>query len=416
MSKTIKVGAAVCLLILAFSLYCGRQPTETMEGDVRFRLSVRYVKNPESNLSYAPQLEQAVYKGHSAAEPMQLQSIDLARVLVADLSDHDDLNDFLESNTYEEFQEDYEDLQENLTSWGEWEKLVKKHFKVITNQTLDIGRTSAKGTVQGVRGLNFIFVALLENNEIQYDSWGDTDAFVEGRRSEQEVVLDMNRRTTEDGDGGDIDVNITSPRDGDVIDERTVLVQGTVSDPTVTSATMIVNSLSQSISVANGGFSNEAILSSGTNRIRVEVRNAQGQYGYDEITITSNVALVDIRITLKWDTDETDLDLYVTDPNNETVYFDELTSRIGGELDVDDPDGYGPENFTLDRGEAIQGNYTVVVRHYPASIYGPSPLPSNATVVILLHEGQSNESTRTYGPHRFTYDWEVWQVTTITWP
>jgi uncharacterized protein YfaP (DUF2135 family) len=185
----------------------------------------------------------------------------------------------------------------------------------------------------------------------------------------------MTRRTTEDGDedGGDIEVNITSPRDGDVIDERTVLVQGTVSDLTVSSATLIVNDLTQSISVANGGFSNEAILSSGTNRIRIEVRNAQGQYGYDEITVTSNVALVDIRITLKWDTYGTDLDLYVTDPNDETVYYNDKFSQIGGELDTDDQDGYGPENFTLDQGEAIPGDYIVRVEHF----YGY--LPSNAT-------------------------------------
>jgi len=206
-------------------------------------------------------------------------------------------------------------------------------------------------------------------------------------------------------------VTITSPSDGATLTTNVVTVSGTVDDNSVSQATLTINGTSQTIAVSGGSFSNQAILSSGSNTIRVDASNSSGQSGYDEITVNCQIATVDIRVTLTWNTSGTDLDLWVTDPNGETVKFSNKVSEIGGELDVDNRSGYGPENFTLEAGEAISGTYSVVVDYWSGNI------PSSATVTILLHEGQWNEEVLTFGPHEFNYsDTGNWEVTEFSWP
>jgi|GEM_PF-2497095 len=73
----------------------------------------------------------------------------------------------------------------------------------------------------------------------------------------------------------------------------------------------------------------------------------------------------DVQVTLTWD-NTSDVDLWVTDPNGESVGFRNKTVRSGGHLDVDDTDGYGPENIFWPRGKAPAGEYKVYVHHYKA--------------------------------------------------
>ncbi len=70
-----------------------------------------------------------------------------------------------------------------------------------------------------------------------------------------------------------------------------------------------------------------------------------------------------LQIGLSWDTNGTDIDLWVTDPNGEKVYYDNETSVSGGYLDRDDTDGYGPENiYWVDN--IPDGTYMVQVHYY----------------------------------------------------
>lgn len=71
----------------------------------------------------------------------------------------------------------------------------------------------------------------------------------------------------------------------------------------------------------------------------------------------------DVQITLSWDT-SADLDLWVTDPTGERIYFGNPSSNTGGELDRDDTDGFGPENVFWPRGQAPGGTYIVQVDHF----------------------------------------------------
>lgn len=74
----------------------------------------------------------------------------------------------------------------------------------------------------------------------------------------------------------------------------------------------------------------------------------------------------DVQVTLTWN-NTADLDLWVTDPYGETIYYGNPYSASGGQLDVDDRDGFGPENIYWPPGGAPQGNYTVRVDYYSGS-------------------------------------------------
>ncbi len=86
----------------------------------------------------------------------------------------------------------------------------------------------------------------------------------------------------------------------------------------------------------------------------------------------------DVQITLTWD-NGADLDLHVIDPNGEEIWWNHTYSVSDGKLDVDDIDGYGPENIFWPRLKAPDGTYKVYIHHYP---WDNKPKSSNYTVLI----------------------------------
>jgi tetratricopeptide (TPR) repeat protein len=70
----------------------------------------------------------------------------------------------------------------------------------------------------------------------------------------------------------------------------------------------------------------------------------------------------DIRVVLNWNKSDTDMDLWVTDPNDETCYYSHKETLIGGRISNDFTQGYGPEQFLLKK--AINGKYQVKVNYY----------------------------------------------------
>lgn len=71
---------------------------------------------------------------------------------------------------------------------------------------------------------------------------------------------------------------------------------------------------------------------------------------------------VDIRVVLTWDADNTDIDLWVTDPNLEKCDYGHNKTFIGGRMSRDFTGGYGPEVFLLKR--AKPGQYTIEANYY----------------------------------------------------
>lgn len=66
---------------------------------------------------------------------------------------------------------------------------------------------------------------------------------------------------------------------------------------------------------------------------------------------------LDLRVVLAWDSDNSDMDLWVTDPNGEKCYYGNRNTFQGGLLSADFTGGYGPEEFVLK--DAKPGKYKV---------------------------------------------------------
>jgi tetratricopeptide (TPR) repeat protein len=71
---------------------------------------------------------------------------------------------------------------------------------------------------------------------------------------------------------------------------------------------------------------------------------------------------LELRVVLTWDADNTDIDLWVTDPNGEKGYYGQPLTFQGGRMSRDFRSGYGPEVFSL--RHAQPGEYTVEANYY----------------------------------------------------
>ena len=71
---------------------------------------------------------------------------------------------------------------------------------------------------------------------------------------------------------------------------------------------------------------------------------------------------VGLRIVLSWDTDLTDVDLWITEPTGNNVFYAEPHSAIGGRLSRDFTQGYGPEEYVLK--QPIPGNYQIRAKYF----------------------------------------------------
>jgi tetratricopeptide (TPR) repeat protein len=71
---------------------------------------------------------------------------------------------------------------------------------------------------------------------------------------------------------------------------------------------------------------------------------------------------LDLRVVLTWDSDNTDVDLHVIDPNGEETFYSVPLSYQGGRITPDNTVGYGPEEFSLKL--AKPGKYRVEVNFY----------------------------------------------------
>ncbi|QWP79457.1 DUF2135 domain-containing protein [Lysobacter sp. K5869] len=86
---------------------------------------------------------------------------------------------------------------------------------------------------------------------------------------------------------------------------------------------------------------------------------------------------VGLRAVLSWDSDDSDMDLWVTDPNGEKCYYGNRLTYQGGRITDDFTGGYGPEEFALRKPKP--GKYKI-----EANFYGEhQQLVTGATTVHL---------------------------------
>jgi hypothetical protein len=91
---------------------------------------------------------------------------------------------------------------------------------------------------------------------------------------------------------------------------------------------------------------------------------------------------LDLRAVLTWDSDNTDIDLWVTDPNGEKTFYGSPLSYQGGRMSSDFTGGYGPEEFAL--RTAKPGRYLVQAQFYG---HRQQTVSSSTTLQLKLSTG-----------------------------
>jgi hypothetical protein len=71
---------------------------------------------------------------------------------------------------------------------------------------------------------------------------------------------------------------------------------------------------------------------------------------------------LDLRVVMGWDADNSDMDLWVTDPSGEKCFYGHNATAQGGRISRDVTQGYGPEEFILHH--ARPGKYKIEANFY----------------------------------------------------
>ena len=96
----------------------------------------------------------------------------------------------------------------------------------------------------------------------------------------------------------------------------------------------------------------------------------------------------DIRVVMNWNMNNTDIDLWVTDPNGEKCFYSNTKTAIGGRISDDFTEGFGPEQFLLKKG--IKGKYKIEIDYFNDSqmtLAGPTTIMAE----IYLYYGTDKE-------------------------
>ncbi|MGC4093671.1 MAG: DUF2135 domain-containing protein [Polyangiaceae bacterium] len=103
----------------------------------------------------------------------------------------------------------------------------------------------------------------------------------------------------------------------------------------------------------------------------------------------------DIKVYLSWDSDRTDVDLWVTTPKGEKVFYSHKSGAAGEALYDDVTSGYGPESFSAPSAQA--GDYLVEVNYFGSS--GGALKDARGEVLVVLNEGRPGEQRQVF-PYR----------------
>ncbi len=200
-------------------------------------------------------------------------------------------------------------------------------------------------------------------------------------------------------------ISLTAPAGGWTVD-RMVLVEGTVSDPTIDPVTVSVNGDRYLLKTVNGAFKRKFPASAGKNAIVVTGAN-RGGTGRAERTVYAQVPPVAVFLVLTSDTDGVYTDLHVYEPpadapDPETagkdgaahVFWARTNSPSGGAFylneqggDFDSP-GYGP--YLYAHTSPPLGFFRVDVNYWPSG----DKAHTVATLNLVLFGGTPNEVRR----------------------
>ncbi len=249
----------------------------------------------------------------------------------------------------------------------------------VPRQSQRLSYDDGFGTYDGYDSFGFVAVASLGRNE---DFLALTEQAASGFVTSDEI-------------------SVTSPRQGEVVASRETTVSGTLDQGLVGRGGELVLTVKggepRIVPVGtNGSFSEALEVSNGTNTLvflaGVDIDNQSNWYTNAATlirTFQGDVPVAHLLATLTWDQDGTDVDLYITEPAGESMWYGSRTTSNGLTLDFDDRNGFGPEHGTLNEtGTILDGLYRVRVHYY--SDYG-SAVQASGRVSIVLREGLGDQ-------------------------
>ena len=97
---------------------------------------------------------------------------------------------------------------------------------------------------------------------------------------------------------------------------------------------------------------------------------------------------VDLRVTIEWNSEATDIDLWVDEPTGERAIYHNPRTAIGGHLSNDMTQGFGPEEYLLHR--ALSGTYEVRANVFASDRINPNGA-QRVTARIIRDFGRPSE-------------------------
>lgn len=197
--------------------------------------------------------------------------------------------------------------------------------------------------------------------------------------------------------------DIASHQNGAQVSNRVVTITGTIPAEvrgTTTHVRVTVNGIATDTPLQpDGAFVVQGIMALGDNTLTAQGIGTAGPTTLEalvtvqgvESTVQQRNALITSRavFVLRWDTNQSDVDIYTTDKSNGAVWFENL-NQGPGTLDYDDTDGLGPEvvSYRVTDDEIyVNGTITVSLHYYDA--HGNAQ-PANFTLNVVLNETDSN--------------------------
>jgi uncharacterized protein YfaP (DUF2135 family) len=120
-----------------------------------------------------------------------------------------------------------------------------------------------------------------------------------------------------------------------------------------------------------------------------EVRPALAKHFTGRLqSLSSGLTPSDLRVTISWNTDATDVDLWVIEPDGTKCFYGNKQTPGGGELSDDQTQGYGPERYQICKAAA--GTYRIIVHYFRqnANLLGGE---THVNVVITRYAGTRQE-------------------------
>jgi tetratricopeptide (TPR) repeat protein len=108
----------------------------------------------------------------------------------------------------------------------------------------------------------------------------------------------------------------------------------------------------------------------------------------DALATQIGLGRADVVVTITWNTDNTDVDLHVTEPSGEECFYSHRDTRSGGTLTQDVTQGYGPEMYVL--RDAPKGRYDIRA-HYFALDRNRASARTKVYATVFENWGTKNE-------------------------